>query len=186
MSLYVQLQKRIIAWLYKLEQYHPKTLKALNTLLCRDVYQEPHDWAISLRILGADIPLHEKWYGEIDFPSLIREQIEEEDGELLIQNLLGTPLFKSVPYDLRGWVRHRGRGFNWLRTAYCAQPEALVVGDILVTGERVLHPPREGGNGSVLVCLSGSKHGMWLSFPSRTALALLPPYEEVPPGLIEE
>lgn len=139
-----------------------------------------------LRKQGVSIPQGESSpnFRSINFPELILEQISEDGTDVL--NLLGLEFDDHhAPYGLTEWVAKRGSGDNFLRTAYAAQPRALKEGDILLTGERVLCPPREGGNGRVLVKVSGCEGGTWLDFPSRTAIALLPSFENVPQGLVE-
>lgn len=54
-----------------------------------------------------------------------------------------------------------------------AQPRALKLGDILATGDRVLAAPRDGGNGIILLHLSGGIDGHWVGVPARIPIALL-------------
>jgi hypothetical protein len=84
----------------------------------------------------------------------------------------GSPLYPCYPYDLEEHRRQYGNGTNAMRSEHCAQPGTLQVGDELITGDRVLSPPREGGNGSVLVHLTGGTEGHWISLPSRIPVAL--------------
>ncbi len=67
-----------------------------------------------------------------------------------------------------------------------AQPATLVPGDILANGDRVLSEPREGGNGSVLIHLTGGYHGHWVGVPARIPIALLHPDDGAPPELVKD
>jgi len=78
-----------------------------------------------------------------------------------------------VPYGYEEHLQHYGSGDNMLRTPRLSQPGALQVGDVLATGDRVLSLPREGGNGSVLIHLTGGFDGHWIGVPSRIPIALL-------------
>lgn len=184
MTPYVELQKQIIEWLFQLQKN--ERLKLLELARACKTRDGPWAWWVDyLRSLGLNISPDEQWYREIRFAEVLSEQIDDHNGEIVIRNLLGMPLYQyGCEYGLEGWVKQRGGGQNRLRTPYCAQPGALKVGDILVTGEHVLDSPREGGNGAVLVHLSDGDYGVWLSFPSRTALALLPRNVKVPDGLL--
>ena len=86
------------------------------------------------------------------------------------------------PYGLDGHLLRHGSGANMLRTPRLAQPKALEVGDILATGERVLSPPREGGNGRVLIHLSGKFQGDWIDVAARIPIALLIKEDNAPEG----
>ena len=65
--------------------------------------------------------------------------------------------------------RHSGDGTCMLRTKSLAQPRALIVGDMLATGEPVVEGPRRGFNSSVLVRLE--KTG-WVELAGRLPIAL--------------
>ncbi len=101
------------------------------------------------------------------------------------KELPGLPLFCHVPYGFEGHVRNFGTGINRLRTARLAQPGALKVGDILATGDRVLSDPREGGNGSVLIHLTGGADGHWMGVPARIPIALLTKGDRAPKAVWE-
>ena len=75
---------------------------------------------------------------------------------------------------------------NRLRTSRLAQPGALEVGDILATGDVVLSTPREGGNGSVMIHLTGGLDGHWISVPARIPIALLTKEDNAPEALWAE
>ncbi len=82
-----------------------------------------------------------------------------------------------------GFVEHArkyGGGYNALRTSRLAQPRTLRPGDILATGDRVLSFPSEGGNGSVLIHLTGGFEGHWVSVPARIPIALLTKEDDAP------
>lgn len=87
------------------------------------------------------------------------------------------------PYGLQEHLREYGNGDNLLRTDRLAQPKALKPGDILATGDEVLSEPREGGNGSVLVHLTGGLDGHWIGVPGRLPIALLTPEDGAPTEL---
>ena len=186
MTPYVWLQQEIISLLYRLKEYHPERFVRFVGLCKQSRIPSSVKWMNVLRKQGVSIPQGESSpnFRSINFPELILEQISEDGTDVL--NLLGLEFYDHhAPYGLIEWVAKRGSGDNFLRTAYAAQPRALKEGDILLTGERVLCPPREGGNGRVLVKVSGCEGGTWLDFPSRTAIALLSSFENVPPGLVE-
>lgn len=86
----------------------------------------------------------------------------------------------TAPYGFDEHVRLYGTGTNMLRTTRLAQPKALKVGDILATGDRVLSTPREGGNGSVLLHLTGGFDGHWVGVPGRIPIALLTKEDNAP------
>ncbi|OHA93985.1 MAG: hypothetical protein A3E02_00930 [Candidatus Zambryskibacteria bacterium RIFCSPHIGHO2_12_FULL_38_34] len=189
MTPYVELQESVIRWLLRIQTTEEKFLKKLLQAIREPKFELPlflKEWEEPIRDLGFSIPRDEMWDVPKAFCEIILKQIDDNGPKLKIRNLLGFPLHNyGEPYGLKEWVSIRGSGHNLLRTKRFGQPRTLKVGDILVTGEKVLSPPREGGNGAVLVHLSGRKHGTWLSFPSRTALALLTEEDKPPRGLIE-
>lgn len=74
-------------------------------------------------------------------------------------------------------MRHRPKTQSEIRTSeslftMTPKEEALREADELMTGDKVLSPSREGGNGSVLVHLTGGHDGHWVSMPSRIPVAL--------------
>lgn len=111
------------------------------------------------------------------------EEIMEETEEVEVvsrKELPGLPLFCYEPYGFEEHIHNFGTGVNRLRTARLAQPGALKVGDILATGDRVLSAPREGGNGSVLIHLTGGYEGHWMGVPARIPIALLTKEDRAP------
>ena len=190
MTPYISLQESVITWLLRVRVTEEKFLREFlrvlreSDFLLSSIFKE---WEERIKKAGFIITRDERWDVPHSFCEIILEQVEDSGPELEIRNLLGFPLYRyGESYGLEEWVRLRGCGQNYLRTARFAQPGGLKVGDILATGEKVLSPPREGGNGAVLVHLSsGRKDGTWLSFPSRTALALLTTEDNPPEGLVE-
>lgn len=67
-----------------------------------------------------------------------------------------------------------GNGNNRARLPFAAQPWALKVGDQMVNGDFVLEPPREGGNGSVILKVTGGWKGHEIAVPSRIPIAIWP------------
>lgn len=121
--------------------------------------------------------------------NLDRVRIYLEDGLIILsgKELPGTRLYDyGPPYGFEGHIRNRGNGINRLRTTRLAQPGALQVGDILATGDKVLSPSREGGNGTVLIHLTGGFNGHWIGVPARIPIALLTKEDHPPPGLVED
>jgi hypothetical protein len=88
-----------------------------------------------------------------------------------------------------GFIKHleyHGSGRNLLRTERIVQPRALLPGDILATGEKVLSAPRTGYNSIVLVHLSGipGKYTeRWTELAARLPLALNAPGETADPDI---
>lgn len=185
MTPYVELQILIIKWLEFLKE---KRLSDLEELLKICKLRYLIDWYETFERYDLTVK-KEDWHNQFRFSDLILEQIDDSGGEIKILNLLGNSLQRyDTPYDLNGWVDKRGSGNNMLRTEKYSQPRALKDGDVLITGETVVGEPREGGNGSVLVKLSdGVGRNVWLSFSSRTALALIGSHDgELPEGLIKK
>ncbi|MFA6278491.1 MAG: hypothetical protein WCS97_00140 [Candidatus Paceibacterota bacterium] len=100
--------------------------------------------------------------------------------------LPGWPLHKHLQhhqhptYGFEEHLKRYGNGDNLLRTARFAQSQALQVGDILATGDKVLSPPRRGFNGSVLIHLTGGFNGHWIDVASRLPIALLTAEDHAP------
>lgn len=187
MSSLVELQVKIIAWLFRVVDT-PEGADFLRKLLGFPDIEK--GWMSDrlrseLSVRGLLFPTsHEE--ESLGYPSeralkIFKEQIDVSvPGRIVIRNLLGWPFVNQneETHGIEEWQKNRGSGQNLLlRTDCCAQPRALRIGDVLVTGETVLKEPRQGENDQVLVCISdGDKedHVEWLSFPSRTALALAP------------
>ena len=111
----------------------------------------------------------------------MREYLEDAFLIMAGKKLPGQRLMtRCSPYGLREHPNHYGLGDNMLRTERLAQPCALNVGDILATGDKVLSPPREGGNGSVLLHLTGGFDGHWVGVPARIPIALLTADDDAP------
>ena len=111
----------------------------------------------------------------------MRTYLEDAFPILAGKELPGLKLRRrSSPYGFEEHVRRYGSGDNMLRTTRLAQPCALKVGDILATGDKVLSPPREGGNGRVLLHLTGGFNGHWVGVPARIPVALLTENDNAP------
>jgi hypothetical protein len=191
MTPYVALQEQIIRWLFQeLSEGEPflreilarfrvpgyaLTLEDVEQLVSRGLYFPVSTWNWESGLTHMQKAIVE----------IFLEQIDDSGPTIIIRNLLGAPLYNCGPtYDLSGWVEKRGSGCNRLRTTRFAQPGALQIHDRLVTGEEVISEPREGGNGTVYIHLSGRKNGTWLGVPACIPLALLTTADIVP-GLIE-
>lgn len=126
------------------------------------------------------------WLSE-EIPKIIIEQLDDSEENLIVNNILGTPLYKKDDFGYDSYVKNYGSGHNRLRvTGRLCQPRALRIGDILATGETVVREPREGGNGAVLVCLGNicdASNGDWLDLPARIPIALYDP-EIAPPEIL--
>lgn len=104
----------------------------------------------------------------------MRDYLDDGFPILAGKELPGLKLRRwSAPYGFEQHVQRYGSGDNMLRTGRLAQPCALQVGDILATGDRVLSLPREGGNGSIMLHLTGGFNGHWVGVPARIPIALL-------------
>lgn len=167
---YVDLQRRIIEVLFLMAKKEPDYLRDLVER-CRKKEEGVVD-----EIKSRFIP----YFGvRLSFDDceaaheIILEQVDVSEKKISIRNLLGRPLHQRMPMSFDEYARHKGSGLNYLRTDRLSQPSALQEGDVLATGCRVLSVPREGGNGSVLLHLSGGFRGHWISVPSRIPIALL-------------
>lgn len=83
------------------------------------------------------------------------------------------------------YIQQHGSGHNYLRTSRVVQPGALCIGDVLANGDKVLSLPREGGNGSVLIHLTGGFDGHWIDVPARIPIALLTSEDNAPEEIRE-
>lgn len=154
-----------------------QTLHLINPLLT-DFPRLSIDAQTQLRTALPEDALHigaMRMYLEDAFPIL---EGKELPGSQLIR--------RSISYDLKGHIRHRGLGINMLRMPRFAQPCALNTGDVLVTGDRLLSPPREGGNGSIWLHLTGGFEGHWVEVPSRIPIALLTDEDNAPSDLCDK
>jgi hypothetical protein len=122
-----------------------------------------------------------------ELPGILKEQIDDSGSKIVIRYLLGSSLYNYGPsLGFKEFLHNRGSGHNRLRTPRLSQPGALKVGDVLATGDSVLSEPREGGNGAVLIHLTGGWHGHWISVPARIPIALLTDEDQIPDGYIEK
>ena len=94
------------------------------------------------------------------------------------KTLPGIPLYCHQPYGASEYLHNKGNGTNAFRAPRFAQPNVLKANDILANGDMVLSEPREGGNGSVLLHLTGGLKGHWVGVPARIPIALLTPDDE--------
>lgn len=172
MTPYVELQEVIISRLFRL-------LESGNTDLLREIVACARD--NNKRVLNKYMGLFESqgtvfptepWVFEA-FVEILQEQIDDNGNEISIKNLLGKPLYNyGHHFGTLAWRKKVGSGECRLRTRKFSQPGALKVGDVLATDCVILSPPREGGNGAVLIHLTGGHHGHWISVPARIPIAL--------------
>ena len=130
-------------------------------------------------------PRTEKWMSD-RLVEIILEQVDEVRPTTGIRNILGSKLYDyGPPMDIAKFARTKGGGICRLRTSRLAQPGALKEGDVLATGCRLLHEPREGGNGNVLLHLTGGTYGHWIEVPARIPVALLTEEDGAPPDFVD-
>ncbi len=176
MNPYVTFQEHLITWLESLANRFPDTLLELATV-CRSPAVEFIDWPkllISYGFAYENEPFKPHQYREYKLSEVILEQIDDSGEQVKIRNLLGMPLSRYGDQTTEFPDEWRSNPSSLLlRSSTFSQVRALNPGDILISGEKVLHPPREGGNGIVLVCLSeAEQRNLWLEYPGRTVLAL--------------
>lgn len=170
MTPYVRFQELLINWLEKLQEEQSDILHLLISA-CKAKESKDINWPQILRSLGF-VFADEEWHKQHSLPVMILEQVErKEDGQPHIRGLLGFPLHSPQVYNtLEKWAQNRSG--SRVRTKQYAHVGALVPDDRLINGDRVLSPPREGGNGAVLLHLSGGAKGYWFSYPAKTILTL--------------
>lgn len=189
MTPFVELQNAVISTLRKINEVNPEGLKLLAEKYC--VASPPKLSRADIKYLkkwGLFCPNEhgEEWYKEY-LLEILRDQIDNTSSqEIVIRNLLGTEFRSKYPIGYEEFIRHRGSGNNQLRTYYFSQPGVLKKGDVLANGDRLLSPPREGGNGSVLLHLTGGFYGHWVDVPARIPIALLITELGAPPELVEK
>jgi hypothetical protein len=191
MTPYVSLQVEVIRTLRSLAQENPAVLKLAVINYCdleggrplRPYMNELGTYG--LHIMSYCKSMGTEWAMETT-AEIIRQQLAVDGDKITILGLLGLELYPHLPMNYEEFVQNRGSGQNRLRTTRLAQPGALQEGDILATGDRLLSPPREGGNGSVLIHLTGGFNGHWIDVPARIPIALLTPEDNAPPGLVED
>ncbi len=130
-------------------------------------------WPQILRGLGFQLP-EQEWHQQTEFWKVILEQIEDGPNGLRIRGVLGSTLYRYRTVDsIAEW--HKTPGPVEIRHERFAHVGSLREGDVLITGERAIMLPREGGNNTVLVplsCSNGEETVQWITFPRRAALAL--------------
>ena len=189
MTPYVTLQEQIVSVLFNLQGRKPAVLKQIIELYCAAVPREFRTNDL-LYLEGLGFCFSEAGYLDIadlivDVPRILREQIDTSTQDPRIRGILGTAFQSREPVGFREYINSRGSGSNTLRTGRLAQPRALIKGDVLGNGDRLLSEPREGGTGSVLIHLTGGRHGHWIEVPARIPIALLTPDDEAPADLVE-
>lgn len=122
------------------------------------------------------------WVDEA-FVEILGQQLVREKEGFTIRNVRGRPLLSGRRHvGVEEYLRDRSPVSHSLRTEFASQPAALREGDVLLTGCRVLSEPREGGNGSVLLHLTGGFFGHWIGVPARVPIALWDPRFGEPPS----
>ncbi len=192
MTLFVQLQEAIISFLFDLQRRNKDQLQ----LFTKGVLSKYHESVRVQEVIdlmkfngfgGYGLTLLKEDWARKELLGILEEQIDESGSEIRITNILGSKLYyQGKPVSFEEFIKERNSAGRRLRTDRLAQPGALKEGDILATGDRVLFEPREGGNGSVLLKLTGGFHGHWISVPDRIPIALLKSGDKVPEGYIED
>jgi hypothetical protein len=184
MTPYVLFQEHVIRVLRAINEKDSVFLRRLVKGLHKNSSKVP---SVSLdRLFKEGLTVAEAWHMN-ELPKILKEQIVLDRKTVTIRNLLGHALYDyGLCLNFEEYFHIRGSGQNRLRTTHLAQPGALKVGDILATGDRVLSEPREGGNGAVLLHLTGGFDGRWISVPSRIPISLLTKEDKVPDGYIEK
>lgn len=183
----VQLQLRVIDALFDLVEKDPAYVRSMvkeyrgfpfvslsngdYTMLRRSGFREPKD---------------DNWDWNKALVEIVLEQVDDSGSKIVIRNLLGRALAgygRTQTLAVR-FHTEEGTGGNWLRTSRSAQPGALRIGDVLLTGETVISEPRDGENGRVLIHLSGGQRGTWVPVIARIPIALRQPFDGIPESLV--
>lgn len=172
---YIDLQREIITVFLRLKDSNPELLVNLDSRLKKAVHEIPvQDWKLlvhhGLRFREQSMSQHETFRACLE---IIKEQLSIVDGKVRIHNLLGFPLKDCGVTDFRGYADRDGGDPQNIRTDRYSHPAVLEMGDTLATGQKLLSPPRDGGNKSVLLHLTGGLHGDWISVPARIPVALI-------------
>ena len=185
MTPYVCLQEDIIRILSQVNKENPDFVKKLLA----DARGGRLSSEFRLDILYLDskgLILPEGDWTERACLEIFQQNIDDSGSTIVISNLLGSPLYGyGQTYGFDEYAHEKGNGQNFLRTDRLSQPKALKIGDVLATGCKVLSEPREGGNGDVLIHLTGGFSGHWTSVPSRIPIALLTGEDKVPEGYVD-
>lgn len=178
MSPYTQFQERLIEWLQALKNSEPVKLREIIDI-CRSPAAPYTDWPKVFQAYGYPYEReHTKWheYREHNLWEIILEQIDDSGDEIQIIGVLGMRLWgPGTPITSYAEWKKLGNSVPRLRTEKFVHVTQLKKGDVLLSGEELLFPPREGGNGSVLLCLSDGegRPGLWFDYPARTILPLI-------------
>lgn len=98
----------------------------------------------------------------------------------------GWPIREAPSYGYAEHMKHYGKGLGFPRLRVDgrgAVPLTLKPGDVLLTGDHVLSPPRKGLNGNILVHLTNGGKGHWVPMAARLPIALLAKSDDVPPEM---
>lgn len=188
MTTYVNLQVAVIRTLRDLKEDHPELLKEISERYCVPNGEERPPYLNELHSFGLPMSAYSQGVGydwvEKTIPEIIQQQIVVEGDKIAIRNLLGFPLENRPPMNFDEFIDERGSGGDRLRTLRFAQPGALKEGDVLANGDRLISPPREGGNGSILIHLTGGSFGRWMDVPACIPIALLTLEDKAPLELV--
>jgi len=101
-------------------------------------------------------------------------------GELALLDTPGWPEWvHQRPYSFADYEQNKGNGTCMLHTVTLSQPRALIVREMLATGESVVEAPRVGYNSTPLIKLDLSG---WVEIAARLPIALLGNKEYRLPG----
>lgn len=191
MTPYVELQTLIIRALFSLAKKRPDFLRELVGRLEEEKpeylsKEEQEIFKAESFFLSEEDMSDPRWDMKKDVLTILLEQIAIDGDVVTIRDLLGFPLEQDERTEtFYQYAKSKGNGANMLRTVRLSQPKALRPGDVLASGCRVLEYPREGGNGTVLIKLTGGHRGSWIGVPGRIPIALLTQEDDVPEGYVD-
>lgn len=183
---FVELQRLVFRVLVIISTGRPNFLREL-VMKCREDPKRhlPEEYLLALSSFGLQVG--KSYWAQDELPGILLEQIDDSGPEIRIRNILGMKLnnVDGPILSIAQYAKSKGNGDNRLRTTRFSQPAALKVGDILASGCRVVSEPREGGNGSILIHLTGGRDGHWIDVPARIPVALLAWEDQAPLGYAE-
>lgn len=198
MTSYVLLQGMLFDILRKIKEKDPALLKRLAERYCAGE-KTYHGADLEDDMESVRLNAQSDWWptftsclpdrsdGHDLFLELLRDLVDARNLEdIKVRNVRGKGLPLAEQRDYAAHVKEVGSGRNTLRNSYFAQPRVLREGDVLATGEKLLTDPREGGNGTVLLHLSGGELGTWIGVPSRIPIALYHESFSAPKELFEK